>query len=441
MTRRKWIGVATVLACGGGVAAYEILHGRPTLPSQASSITPTTTAFETTQTSVTTQQTSPISAPTLTDYLRSKGVQEHVADLASSYGNLDANKKELGDLTVRITEFADSDRAEEYQRSLLTALTAEDPDDVSAERLDTVRYMFSDKSLLINMLAFSMYPGVFDYLETAKSKYPDVDKRVVYATVGIPRFQKVSENGETFDAIMERATDPQYGTAFDQMLSEGNVDKSKLPDYLRDRFTAICTPIESLVWELLDDDKRADGFLKDYDMKKLVAHAFRTTRASSAHRSEEWDSYDTAANRLGFNSWINWRWMKDNMRYDSKYAEGYGDDRSPEEIYKTKAGVCRHGAYFALHNLERGAIPVALLAVHLKSPNLSTVGNNDWHAFDVERKSDGFWMIEDLGFPCGMFECSPEGPFQDLNQLVRKVANEGKASVLSWQIESTTDVW
>jgi hypothetical protein len=215
------------------------------------------------------------------------------------------------------------------------------------------------------------------------------------------------------------------------MLSEGNVDKSKFPAY-RASFTAICTPIESLVWELLDNDKKADGFLENYNMKTLVTHAFRASKSSKAYRSREWELYDTAADRLGFNSWINWLWVKDNMRYDERFSSGHGDDRTAEEIYETKAGVCRHAAYFTLHVLERGAIPADLLAIHYRN------GDDQWHAVTVEKKSDGLWGVMDFGPPGAK---PMAGPFADYEKAVRSVVNGWRGStVIEWFVESSTVV-
>jgi len=340
-----------------------------------------TSLITTTISKTTTYPTSTTSSQPLSDYLKGNGVSSSVADMASAYGALDKNKKELGDLVIKIKEFEPYlDTVERYQKNLLGVLIKEDPNDISAERLGTLRYMFSDKSLLINMLEFCMYPEVFDYMDTVNSKYSDVDRRIVYATLGIPRFKQVDKNKDTFETVMQRATDQQFKPAFNQMLSEGNVDKAKYNGYYRQHYSGFCTPIESLVWELLDDDRKADSFLRKYDMKALVSDAFRNTKASGNYRSEEWASVETAANRLGFNSWICWKWVKDNMRYDKNFPACCGDDRSLQEIYVSKRGVCRHAAYFTLHVLERGAVPAGLLAIHFQQ------NGDKWHAVTVEKK-------------------------------------------------------
>jgi hypothetical protein len=241
---------------------------------------------------------------------------------------LDANKKELGDLIIKIGNLEpNADFARIYQRNLLDVLKQEDSSDITDARLQTLNYMFSDPSTAINMLESCMYPDVFSYLDIVNSKYDDVDRKIVYATLAIPRFRKVEENESNFEAIMQRATDQQFKPAFNQMLSDGDVDRSKYDAIERVYFSAFCTPIESLVWEFLDNDKRADGFLKNYDMKTLISDAFWNSRTSGNYRSEEWASWDLAANRLGFNSWINWKWVEDNMTYDYRYSSGSGDDR------------------------------------------------------------------------------------------------------------------
>jgi hypothetical protein len=438
MDRRRFLKYAGATAAIVGASALALKYGirpRPIVTPPSSS---TTTTFVSSPAS-TTSTTSVTSLRSLSDYLLSNGVSSTVADMASSYRTLDANKKELGDLVIKIGDFEpNADVARKYQESLLAILKEEDSSDIADARLRTLKYMFSDESMAINMLQSCMYPGVFSYLDTVNSKYDDVDKRIVYATLGIPRFRKVEENKSTFEAIMQRGTDQQFRPAFNQMVSDGNVDKSKCDAIKRFYFTAFCTPIESLVWELLDNDKRADGFLKDYDMKALISDAFRNTRSSGNYRSAEWASVDTAANRLGFNSWINWTWVKDNMRYDSSLPPCCGDDRSMQETYGSKRGVCRHAAYWTLHVLERGAIPADLLAIHFQDNQPS---DYKWHAITVEKKSDGFWNVMDFE---GRGAQPIAGPFASNENAARGLI-EGwnkvdgyRATLLSWDVEAKT---
>jgi hypothetical protein len=264
-----------------GAAAYYYLGIRPEPP-----VTPVTSTTTVISPPVSTTSTSPAtSLQSLSDYLKSNGVSDVVADMASSYGTLDDNKKKLGDFIIVIGEVEPSYLAVDYQANMLQALQKEDPNDVSAGRLETLGYLFSDHSLAINMLQFCMYPGVFDYLDVANSKYGDVDKTIVYATLGIPRFRQVDKNKDLFESVMQRGTSSQqFKSAFGRMLSEGNVDKSKYRSSNRYRYSGFCTPLESFVWELLDDDKKADTFLGNYDMKTLVSDAFRNTTSSRNYR-------------------------------------------------------------------------------------------------------------------------------------------------------------
>ena len=386
------------MAVGGGIAAYETLRGGPV---------PSPQEITSTSASQITQPTSTTSAQTLSDYLRSKGVAGSVADLASSYGMLDSNKKELGDYIIGIAQFTggqptEINTIERYQTNLLKVLRQEDPNDVSSARLGTLRYMFSDSSLAINMLEYCMYPRVCDYIDIVNSKYGDVDKRIVYATLGIPRFKQVDKNKDTFETVMQRGTDQQFKPAFNQMLSEGNVDKSKYSGLKRQRFfTAFCTPIESLVWELLDDDKKADSFLKHYDMKTLVSDAFRNTKASGNYGSEEWKFWDTAANRLGFNSWISWKWVKDNMMYDRSLAGKPHISRSPEDIYEEKlnkgiaTGDCLHAAELSLDTLDRGAAKACILHIVYDYPSVGR--QNHYVTLEYRNKSD-IRIVMNFGF-------------------------------------------
>jgi hypothetical protein len=440
LSRRRWLKWAGTAAVVGGVsvAAYYGLTS-PTMPATTTTIEASSTASV--------YSTPATSLGALTDYLKSNGVPDVVAEMASSYGTLDTNKKELADLVIGIKDIEPTGVAPSYQQNLLSVLVKEDPSDISAERLGTLRYMFSDQSLAINMLGFGMYPGVFDYLELVISKYPDVDKRIVYSTLGIPRFQKVSENKELFEAILQRGTDQQFKPVFDQMLSEGNVDKSKFAGPQRGRFTAIWTPMESWIWEYLDSDKKADGFLKSYAMKALVSDSFRNSKASGNYKSEEWGygkdygDWETAVNRLGFNSWIAWKWVKDNMTYDSSLPPCCGDDIGVQDIYYSRKGVCRHAAYFMLHALGRGAVPVAVLAINFQDNQPS---GYKWHAIAVERKSDGFWNVMDFE---GRGAQPITGPFTSCEEAVKNLI-EGwnrvgsyRATLIRWNLEAENDVW
>jgi hypothetical protein len=438
MDRRRFLKYAGATAAVLGASALGLKYGitpRPIVSPPSSSTTTTATISSPVSTTSTSSVTS---LQSLSDYLLSNGVSSTVADMASTYGTLDGNKKELGDLIIRIGDLEpDADFARIYQENLLNVLKKEDPSDITDGRLQTLNYMFSDQSMAINMLGSCMYPDVFSYLDIVTSKYGDVDRRIVYATLGIPRFTKVEENRSTFEAIIQRATDQQFKPAFNQMLSDGNIDKSKYDAIKRVYFTAFCTPIESLVWELLADDKRADVLLKDYDMKVLISDAFRNTRSSGNYRSAEWASVDTAANRLGFNSWINWTWVNDNMRYDSSFPPCCGDDRSMQEIYSSKRGVCRHAAYWTLHVLERGAIPAELLAIHFDD---NRPADYKWHAITVEKKNEGFWNVMDFE---GNGAQPMRGPFASDEKAVRGLIegwNTGsyRATLLSWDVEAKT---
>jgi hypothetical protein len=402
LNRRRFLKYAGATAAVVGASAlglnYEI-RPRPIVTPPPSSTTTTVISSP----ASTTSTTSVTSLESLSDYLLSNGVSSSVADMASSYGTLDENKKELGDLIIKIGDFEPYPGvAKTYQENLLDVLQKEDPNDISAARLKTLQYMFFDPSVAINMLDSCMYPGVFSYLDMVNSKYGDVDKRIVYATLGIPRFKKVEENESNFEAIMQRATDQQFKPAFDQMLSDGNVDKLEYDASKWSLITAFCTPIESLVWELLDNDKRADDFLKNYDMKALITDAFTNTKGSGNYRSEEWTSWDLAANRLGFNSWINWKWVRDNMRYDMSIIPGsLHIYKSPEQIYNEKlnngiaTGDCLHAADFSLQNLNRGAILAEILHVIYDHPQ----GGRQNHFITLEyRNGTDIWVVMNFGY-------------------------------------------
>jgi hypothetical protein len=432
MDRRRFLKYAGATAAVVGASALGLKYGiRPSpIATPPSSSTTTTVISSPASTTSTTSTTSATSLQSLSDYLLANGVSSSVATMASTYGTLDENKKELGDLIIKIGDFEPYPGvARTYQENLLGVLEQEDPNDITNARLQTLQYMFFDPSVAINMLDSCMYPDVFSYLDIVNSKYSNVDKRIVYATLGIPKFKKVEENESTFEAIMQRATDQQFKPVFNQMLSDGNVDKSEYDATKRFYSTAFCTPIESLVWELLDNDKRADGFLKNYDMKTLITDAFTNTKASGNYRSEEWTSWDLAANRFGFNSWINWKWVEDNMIYDDSYSSGSGDDRTMQEIYDSKRGVCRHAAYWTLHVLERGAIPAEVLAIHYRN------GGDNWHAVTVEKKSDGLSVVMDFGPP----GAKPiEGPFESYEKAVNNVIYgwSKNATLLSWNVDT-----
>ncbi|MGC8849035.1 MAG: hypothetical protein ACP5K1_04290 [Candidatus Bathyarchaeia archaeon] len=110
--------------------------------------------------------------------MRERGVPEYVAEMASSYGNLDSNKEKLGDYLIRINEIEPDFRAvERYQTNLLKVLKEEDPQDISSERLETLDYIFKSKELAINMLELCMYDKVFEYIDMVKSKYENADPK------------------------------------------------------------------------------------------------------------------------------------------------------------------------------------------------------------------------------------------------------------------------
>jgi hypothetical protein len=210
--RRKWLVVAGLGLAAGAWAGYELLHEEPVLAPR-SVLTQTYTS-----------ETPSMSAGrTLDAYLKGKGVSDSVAELSSGYGTMDANKKELGDLIIGIGQIELGQGKERYQSNLLRTLTQEDPSDISSDRLSTLRYMFSDKSMAINMLEYCMYPGVFDYLDIVTSTHPEVDMRIIYATLGVPLFKKVDQSKEMFQTIMQRATDQKFKPAFEQMLLDGVV--------------------------------------------------------------------------------------------------------------------------------------------------------------------------------------------------------------------------
>jgi hypothetical protein len=120
------------------------------------------------------------------------------------------------------------------------------------------------------------------------------------------------------------------------------------------------------------------------------------------------------------------------MRYDSTLPPCCGDDRSLQEIYDSKKGVCRHAAYFTLHTLERGAIPAALLAINFQQ------GGNKWHAITVEKKSDGFWDVMNF-VPNGAQPM--RGPFTSHEKVVKTLIQSwNKATLIAWNVEATNNV-
>jgi hypothetical protein len=80
---------------------------------------------------------------------------------------LDENKKELGDLVIKIGDLEPyADVARIYEENPLdVVLKEEDVGDITDARLETLQYMSSDRSMAINMLESCMYPDVFGYLQ------------------------------------------------------------------------------------------------------------------------------------------------------------------------------------------------------------------------------------------------------------------------------------
>ncbi|MGC8961647.1 MAG: hypothetical protein ACP5K1_04285 [Candidatus Bathyarchaeia archaeon] len=108
--------------------------------------------------------------------------------------------------------------------------------------------------------------------------------------------------------------DEKYKPVFERMISEGNLDKSVYKAKYSKGFAAFCSPLESYVWIYKEDDRKADKLLENYGLKRMITEGFRNTDISNNYKSEEWKNYETAANRLGWHEWVNWKWVKDNLK-------------------------------------------------------------------------------------------------------------------------------
>ncbi|MEM3676785.1 MAG: hypothetical protein QW176_01405 [Candidatus Bathyarchaeia archaeon] len=397
----KYAGIGIAIAGG----AY---FGKHYFERPETIVTPSPTKTTIQKTITQTISATVTEAETLRDYLLSHGVSEPIANMTESYGDLDENKKVLGDCIIKIQEIEPSIRRITYQKRLIDIMKSYDPYDVSKQQLNALNRIFRDKELAINMLEFCMYDKVFDYFDILDSlKYED-NPKLIYATLEIPLFKKVDDKSKNyFKVIMEKGSDQKYKKSFEKMFSEGNIDKSIYPPDIRGKFTSFCTPLESYIWIYEEDDSRADKLLKDYDMKRMVSEGFRSD-TSGNYASNEWINYDDAANRLGWHEWINWKWVKDNLIYDKTLPPAFVP---PESTYKKKKGVCGHAALFTAYNLERGAYVVTLIAINY------IVANKEWlHGITVEEKRDGLWNVMNFGYS-GPYPIT--GPFANYEEVVK----------------------
>jgi hypothetical protein len=102
-----------------------------------------------------------------------------------------------------------------------------------------------------------------------------------------------------------------------------------------------------------------------------------------------------------------------------------------DEIYRTKAGVCRHGAYFTLETIERGARSAELLAINYRARD----GKTGWHAIVTENDNVGVWIVMNFDYD----GAKPiTGPFRSNDEAVKRIVKDFGGSLITWRAEDAT---
>ena len=150
---------------------------------------------------------------------------------------------------------------------------------------------------------------------------------------------------EAVEDILMLAHSPEYGAAFQSMLSEGIKDKRKY-----------CTPLEGLLWIAYDRDFDEDNPLDDYSLEQLINESWKNT--SNSYKSEKWQEFEEVVDRLNSPELVS-TYCIDSIPYDRKKMEAFMSTgrmqslRTPQETFIDKTGACMDQSNFALYCLRR----------------------------------------------------------------------------------------
>lgn len=222
--------------------------------------------------------------------------------------------------------------------------------DLDVNKKNPVSKYLLDKNL-------GIYIPVFTYLENDEwmndSEKSFIDLAITYhpkisqilpefynEIVKLPDLSTIEEKDvEAIEDIFILASNPQYKTVFESMLSVGIKDKRKY-----------CSPLEALLWEAYDDKTLSD-FLGPYSMEKLIKDAWKNTHTSNNYWSAKWKEFDEVVDRLNSPE-LATIYCLDNFSYDSTLGERMKAGVlfwPAQKTFNDKKGACIDQAGFVLN--------------------------------------------------------------------------------------------
>ncbi len=178
-------------------------------------------------------------------------------------------------------------------------------------------------------------------LDVLASSYPELHKELLK----LPDLAAIdSRDDEAIRDIAFLALNPRNRETFDQLLNEGIKEKRKYAGAL-----------EALLWIAYDKDFDKEDPLANYNIRRLVTTAWKTTTMSNDFKSDKWQDFNTVAYRLSSPRLLS-LFMTNNIKYDQSEAAGLRSAGHAQlvpasETFASKKGICNDMTVFAQHCL------------------------------------------------------------------------------------------